>query len=108
MRDKINLMDDNQIRLERDLRQTQFELETELKKNVTLEEQMLRDRQQMTLMKNRIAFLECDIQNQKGEVQFLEKKKGDLIAENNSNVTKGDSLIRELKMADQQTKFVEE
>ena len=59
-------------------------------------------------MKNRVAFLECDIVNQKGEVKFLEQKKGELVAENNTNVTKGDSLVRELKMADQNTKFVEE
>lgn len=55
-----------------------YEKDIEFKKNVQLEDQNLKNRQKITLLDNRVKFLECDIKVKKEEVGILNENKADL------------------------------
>ena len=55
-----------------------YEKDIEFKRNVQLEDQNLKNRQKITLLENRVKFLECDISVKKEEVGMLNDKKVDL------------------------------
>lgn len=60
------------------MRQLQHDHDEELKKNVRCEETTLKDRQRITLLTNRVTFLECDIKNKSFEVSKLTENQQDL------------------------------
>lgn len=76
--DRIGFLEEIQRKNERDLKQLQFDHDQELKKNVACEEATLKDRQKITLLTNRVTFLECDIKNKSFEVSKLTENQQDL------------------------------
>ena len=83
--------------MEREIKQAIYEKDVEFKKNVQLEDQNLKNRQQITLLDNRDKFLKCDIKVKKEEVGILNENKADLTNQNQNNIIKGDSLKRSLE-----------